>query len=195
MSVIVHAPARTFNRDEYYKMAEAGVFGPQERVELIEGEIIRLSPQNSPQAGSISKTTMVLTRVFGEVFIVRVQLPLTLADNCEPEPDFALVTPQALESSLQANRHPGWADLILEVADSSLAYDSCEKASFYARYGIPDYWLLDVRGRRLLVHRGPREAPEQAFRHGYAELTVIPAEAEIAPLCSPGRPVRVADLL
>ncbi len=195
MSIVVHAPARTFNRDEYYKMAEAGVFGPRERVELIQGEIIRMSPQNSPHAGSVSKATMVLTRSFGDTYIVRVQLPLTLADDCEPEPDFALVSPEALEKSLQANRHPGWADLILEVADSSLAYDSCEKASLYACYAILDYWLLDVRARRLVVHRRPVDDPEQPFHYGYAEVTVFDAEACVAPLCLPDRVVQVADML
>ncbi len=81
-------------------MAEAGVLA-DERVELIDGEVVRMRPQNSPHGGSISKATMVLVGLYGETHIVRVQLPLTLSEICEPEPDFALVTPEALEAALQ----------------------------------------------------------------------------------------------
>ncbi|MBM3460578.1 MAG: Uma2 family endonuclease [Armatimonadetes bacterium] len=128
-----------------------------------------------------------LVLAFHDTHYVGVQLPLKLSEYSGPEPDFFLmpkrdeepepeqVTPDRLRK----------ADLVIEVAVSSLAYDRDEKASLYAKYGVPDYWVLEVVKRRLLVHRNPVAMEERIFGHGYASVEILSEEASIAPLARP----------
>ncbi|GMU51934.1 MAG: hypothetical protein AMXMBFR33_10800 [Candidatus Xenobia bacterium] len=182
---------RRFSRDEYYRMAELGIFGSDERVELIEGEILPLSPQNKPHAGSVTRATRTLVRRFSETHDVRVQLPLDLGEHSQPEPDFALVPLGATEA---ATLHPTSADLVLEVAHSSLSYDRREKSSLYARYGIPELWVLDVQARRLFVYRQPGEDSDAPFGWSYQRQETLSEEEQVKPLRLEGA-VTVRELL
>lgn len=177
--------ARRFTRDEYYLMAESGVFGPEEHVELIEGEIVAMTPQNYAHSGAITRINMVLTRAYGHTHVIRVQCPLSLGDKSEPEPDFAVVSIADFELSVSERRQPRWAPLVVEVAHSSLQFDRKEKCSLYALHGIPEYWLVNVAQNRLEIHRQPEATPGAVFGHDYGIRLIVlpgePAQALFAP--------------
>ena len=125
---------------------------------------------------------------FGDTHDVRVQLPLTLNAYSEPEPDFAIVS---LSTPDVGPRHPSTADLVLEIADSTLTFDRAEKARLYAKSGIPDYWVVNLRHHRLEVHRQPLQDPELAWKL----VTILGVEDSISPLCRPEITFSVAELL
>lgn len=183
---------RRFTPDEYYRMAEAGIFQPGERVELIEGEIVPLSPQNPPHARRTSKITMLFVRAYGDTHAVRVGLPLSLPPASEPEPDFALVSFAAEE---QARRHPESADLVLELSDSSLRYDRTEKASVYAKAGLPEYWVLNLVQGNLEVNLDPGPDPEAPFGFAYRSRRIYQPDERVTPSRLPGTSFLVGDLL
>lgn len=183
---------RKFTVAEYARMGEAGIFAPDERVELIEGEVIPLSPHNRKHASRIARLTTVLVRAFGDSHEIRVQLPLTLGSYSEPEPDFALVP---LDVADRAERHPGTADLILELSEASLSFDRKQKASLYARFGIPEYWVLNLKNHRLEVRRAPEAKPKAAFGWDYREVAVLASGQVVSPLFAPTREFAVGALL
>lgn len=182
---------RKFTPDEYYRMADMGIFAPGERVELIEGEIVPLSPQNKPHASRTGRINTLLVRAYGDTHDVRVQLPLSLPPASEPEPDFAVVPIAWVE---EAARHPQNADLVLELADTSLRYDRTEKASVYAKAGIPEYWVLNLAQQCLEVHLDPGPDPEAPFGHAYRSRRVYQASQQVVPSRLSGS-FQVRDLL
>lgn len=149
----VDLPKRVFTLDEYYRMAEAGIF-EHERVELVNGEIIAMAPVGSMHSACLSRLTGELGRLIERAFILRVQSPLRLNERTELEPDLAVVR---YRQDHYAGGHPRPEDTLLaiEVAESSLAYDRDVKMALYARAGIPEAWLLDVNGRNLAVYSAP----------------------------------------
>jgi Uma2 family endonuclease len=184
---------RPFTRAEYERAAELGLFGPEERLELIGGEVIKkVTPQRSLHATGVSLAADVLKRAFPGGHDVRVQLPLVIGDDSEPEPDVALVRGE-IRDHLAA--HPSTALLVIEVADSSLAFDRTTKASLYASAGIPEYWVVNLQDRVLEVHRAPESMAGQPFGHLYRSITRYAEDGSIAPLAAPGSVVRVADLI
>lgn len=183
---------RKFSVEEYARMGEAGVFRPDERVELIEGEIIPVSPHNRRHALRLAKLNSLLVFAFGKTHDVRVQLPLTLGSYSEPEPDFALV---ALANSEEGERHPGGADLVIEISDSSVSFDRHEKASLYAKSGIAEYWLLNLRSRRLEVRQAPGPSDEAIYGWDYTRLTILAPGQTVTPLFATDSSFEVAILL
>ncbi len=173
-------------------MIEAGIFAPDEKVELIEGEILPVSPKDPPHASRIARLTTLFVKRFGDTHEVRVQLPLTLGTRSEPEPDFALVSLAVADA---AARHPDKADLIIEMCDSSLSFDRNAKASLYAKHGMADYWVLNLAGQRLEVRRDPAEYPPGAYGWTYSSLTLLAPGQEIAPLFSQETVFSVSELL
>jgi len=145
---------RRLNVDDYHRMAEAGIFGPEERVELIEGEIVTMPPIGPEHAGLVKQLISVLGRAVGELAIVDVQNPLRLSEHSEPEPDLALLRPR---EDFYRTAHPTPADTLLaiEVSNSTLAFDRNVKVPLYARHGIPELWLFDVQAARVIVYREP----------------------------------------
>jgi Uma2 family endonuclease len=135
---------------QYHRMAEAGIFEGL-RVQLIEGEVIVMPPMGGPHAYPIQEMNTVLVKALPEGYRVRPQLPVALDDENEPEPDFAIVEVGAGE----AGENPQMVLLAIEIADSSLAFDLNRKQKLYARFGIPEYWVLDVNARVLVMHRSP----------------------------------------
>ena len=168
---------------DYQRMGEAGIFHEDERVELIEGEIVDMAPIGSGHSGKVNQLNTILQRAVGERAIVSIQNPIVLGDHSAPQPDIALLRPQA---DYYATAHPQARDvlLVIEVADTTLEYDRAVKLPLYARHGISEVWLVDVTGRRLTVHRRP--APE-----GYRE-TFEPAT--VAALTLPGLPDLTVNL-
>lgn len=179
-----------WTRREYDRMAEVGIFGPDDHVQLIEGAIITMTPQNSPHASAIGKTQRALERVFGIKVWVRVQMPLIVDPDSEPEPDLAVVpgTPDDYR-----NEHPRSALLVVEVSDTTLSLDRHRKRAIYARAGIQEYWIVNLAERCLEVYRDPVASPEQASEYRSSQK-LSPSES-LAPLAAPTATVAVADLL
>lgn len=141
---------------DYYRMAEVGILAPDARVELIDGDIIDMVPPGSLHAATVDDLTEFLGRSVGGKAVVRVQNPVRLSELSEPQPDLALLRRR---DDRYRQGHPGPADvlLVIEVADTSLRFDRDTKVSLYAVHGIPEMWLVDLRGRRLVRHRAPAQ--------------------------------------
>lgn len=181
-------PARqpkAWTRAEYDAMVEAGIFGPEDRVELIEGEILTMSPQKSLHATGVQLAADALRSAMGLGFVTRVQVPLALTADSEPEPDIAVVAGEARD---YRDAHPRTALLVVEVSDTTLDFDRSVKQRLYARAGIPELWIVNLGEARLEVHRQPHLA-------GYAERVVLAAGDNVAPLARPTASLAVADLL
>jgi len=183
---------RLWTREEYYKMAETGVLRLGERVELIGGGVIAMVPQDSPHYTAIDLAKEELRKIFAAGYVVRVQGPLDLGLISQPEPDVAVVRGTIRD---YAKAHPNSALLVVEVAESSLAYDRSIKASLYASAGIPDYWVLNLINRRLEVFRDPIAMPEQPHGYGYRTCSHYLAADAITPLATSQGSISVADLL
>lgn len=145
---------RYFSVDEYYRMAEAGVLKPDDRVELIEGEIIKMSPIGSPHAACVSRLNRLMHNQSRLQFTVSVQNPVRLSNFSEPVPDLVLLR---FREDCYAITHPTPADvlLIIEVSDSTVLTDREIKLPLYARAGIRECWLVNLPGRVVEVHSQP----------------------------------------
>ncbi len=161
--------------EEYHRMAEAGVFDPERRIELIEGELIEtVAPMNEPHAVGLSKLNALLVRRLSGRATIRCQSPVTLSDDSEPQPDFAVVR---LDPRDYIDRHPQPPDVhfLVEVADSSRAFDQRRKIPLYARTGVAETWLVDLVDDRILAYRDP--GPD-----GYATTVSATRGESITPL-------------
>jgi Uma2 family endonuclease len=179
-------------RDWFYRMVEMAGHD-RLRVELIDGEVFEMPPQKNWHALGVSLTQDVLTALFGPNFWVRAQASLDLSPYSVPDPDIAVV-PGSIRQWIQ-EENPTTALLIVEVSDTTLAYDRGRKASLYAASGIADYWILNLEDRQLEVHRQPQPDASQHFGHGYGQRIVLGPTDRIAPLALPGSEVTVGDLL
>ena len=161
----------------FHRMGDAGIVTASERVELIEGELLDMSPIGSHHAGTVLRLNQLLNRAVGDAALVAMHNPVTLDDHSEPEPDIVLLRPQ---QDFYIKAHPGAGDvlLLIEVADTSLAYDRDIKIPLYARYGIPEVWLLDLPGESLEIHRQPSS-------EGYRMVLRPARDDTVSPLCLP----------
>ncbi|NCA10809.1 Uma2 family endonuclease [bacterium] len=179
------APSRhLITVDAFHRMGETGILGPADRVELIDGEIIDMSPIGALHAALVDLLARHFAKRAGETVFIRCQNPLRLDDVSEPEPDLVILRPRA---DLYTKAHPGSADalLVIEVADTSLAYDLGVKVPLYAKHGIPEVWVIDAASRRTRVFRRPIECtePGPTASSGYAhEESLEPHE----PFSCPG---------
>ena len=146
------AKHRRFTVDDYHRMAQAGIFGEDDRVELIDGEIVEMTPIGSRHAACVGKLTQILVGRCAGRAIVWIQNPVRLSGESEPQPDVALLRPR---TDFYASEPPGPPDvlLVIEVADTSLLYDRDFKAARYARGGIPEVWVVDLEGEQVHVFR------------------------------------------
>lgn len=145
---------RHFSVEDYYRMAAAGLFGPDDRVELVEGEVIEMSPIGSRHAACVGRLTELLRSLPREVAILWVQNPVRLDDYSEPVPDVTLLRRR---DDFYARANPGPADvlLLIEVSDSTLEYDRQIKVPLYARAGIPEVWVVNLPGEVVEVYARP----------------------------------------
>jgi Uma2 family endonuclease len=149
-----------FNVDDYYRMAEVGLLSEDDRVELIEGEIIEMFPITSAHGGTVRRSSAFLNRKLADIAIVSVQNPVPLDDFSEPQPDLALLKPR---KDFYSKSHPAPEDvlMVIEVADTSVNYDRNLKLPLYARAGIPEAWLM-VLGKGIIeVHSQPKNGKYQ----------------------------------
>ncbi|MBA3923207.1 MAG: Uma2 family endonuclease [Nostocaceae cyanobacterium] len=139
---------------EYHQMIETGILSPDERIELIEGKIIEMSPQGPPHATTTGCVSEYLTQLLGSRVAIRIQVPVTLQPKSEPESDIALVLPPQRR---YRDHHPTASEifLVIEIADSTLVGDCEIKKKMYAKAGISDYWVIDVKNNHLFVFRSP----------------------------------------
>jgi Uma2 family endonuclease len=154
MAVEVAAARRLFTRDEYHRMGEVGILTRRDRVELIQGEIIKMSPIGRRHYAFVNNLSRLLIMALDDRAIVAVQGPIVLADDTEPEPDLAIIR-RRTPSYKDREAHTEDAFLLIEVAESSLAYDRSTKLRLYAAAGIPEYWVVDCVAESIEVHRVP----------------------------------------
>jgi Uma2 family endonuclease len=169
--------------EEFHRLGELGLFEGR-RAMLIHGEILEEGPMNPPHAIASTKTEDLIRELFGRTYHVRVQKPLVFGLTIDPEPDVAVVPGRPADYTT----HPSTATLVIEVSDSSLKYDTMEKVELYAAAGIPEYWVLDLNSRQLLVFRDPTA-------NGYGTKFTVPADGSVSPLAVPAASVKVAELL
>jgi len=142
--------------DDFHRMGDAGIFRPDARTELIDGEIIEMAPIGAPHAGITKRLIDIFSRQVGGAAIIDAQDPVVLGTSSEPQPDLALLRPR---DDFYVKSHPGPEDvlLLIEIADTTLAYDRDTKIPLYAQSGISEVWLIDIKGRHLDVYRQPEE--------------------------------------
>jgi Uma2 family endonuclease len=182
----VPVPKRLFTVEEYYEMARAGILKPDERVELLDGEIVRMNAIGSPHAWCVNRLTGFFFRIEDRLK-VGPQNPLRLNDRSEPEPDVVILQPDTPE-----DRHPEPADvfLVIEVADSSISVDRRRKRPMYARAGIPEYWIVDLNADRVEIYRDPLPS-----RGRYRSATLLGRGDTVSPLFAPDIEVDVTMIL
>ena len=154
MAVAVATARRRFTREEYHRMGEVGILKPTERVELIRGEIVEMSPIGPRHAAFVDNLTQLLVVRLAGRAIVSVQNPVVLADDSEPQPDLKILRHRSVSYK---HRTAAAEDtlLLIEVAETSLVYDRSTKLRLYAETGIPEYWVVDGVAESVEVHRAP----------------------------------------
>ena len=178
---------RRFTVEEYHWMARVGILGEDDRVELIDGEIVEMTPIGHRHAVCVKHINRAFSHLFDDVTVVSVQDPVHLSEYSEPEPDLALVTPPA-DSYLSSHPRPGDVLLIVEVAQSSADPDRRVRVPLYAGSSIPEVWLVDLEQESITIYRDP--TPE-----GYRTAQVVRRGEHLAPSAFPDRTIAVADLL
>jgi Uma2 family endonuclease len=187
MIMAVLPARRRFTVSDYHRMGKAGILAPDERVELIEGEIVALSPIGRSHASVVLRHNVLLSRALQDRALVSVQNPLGLSDVSEPVPDILVLRPR---DDFYLARHPSAADVLLlvEISDTTLAYDRGRKLPVYAREGVPEVWIADLRRHLYYVYRD--SGPE-----GYRFTATYRRGDEVAALAFPDVEFSVSDLL
>ncbi len=165
---------------EYDHMGEVGVFAPEARVELIDGEVIDMASISSRHASAVARLTRAAAAAVGTMAIVQVQNPVRLGDLSEPEPDLMLLKPRA---DFYASAHPTAVDvlLLIELADTSARYDREIKLPLYARHGVGEVWIVDLNARLVRFFRSPTgDAYTDITASETPGLTPVPALPGIA---------------
>jgi Uma2 family endonuclease len=182
---------RRWTRAEYDRLVDLGVF-EGEPVELIGGQLVVAEPQGAYHASGISRAEYVVRAALPPGWIVRTQLPVSLDDESEPEPDLVVVSGRPGD---YREAHPATSALAIEVSESSLAFDRGQKGSLFARAGIRDYWIVNLVDRVLEVYRDPQPDPSAAYGWQYRSVTILTPPADVVPLALPSSRIAVADLL
>jgi Uma2 family endonuclease len=178
MAVATQTPSatrRAFTADEFHALANAGVFSEDDRVELIEGDIIQMSPIGSAHAECVDRLTQLLVARVGAAVRVRVQNPIRLSDTSEPQPDLAVVRDRSYR---EGHPTPGDVLLLIEVSDTTLAYDRDIKVPLYARAGVPEVWIIDLAASAILRMTGPQRdgyhLTERFLRGSHIAVAIAP---------------------
>lgn len=169
-------PRRLLSVEEYYRLGEAGVLGEDDRVELIEGEMIEMAPIGGPHMHLVNVLNRVFTAQLGEQGLVSVQNPIVLPPRNAPQPDLAILR----IDNLRRREVPRAQDvlLVVEVAHTTLEYDRDVKIPIYARHGIPEAWLFDVEAQALSIYLDPAAK-------GYRRLLTPSSSETVSPILLP----------
>jgi len=187
-----YARTRRWTRAEYDRLIDKRVFRPDERLELLAGQLVVREAQGDTHALAIELVNEALRTAFGPEWRVRVQLPVALDEESEPEPDVS-VAPGPLRGCAEAK--PSRLVLVVEIAESSLALDRELKGSLYARAGVPEYWIVNLNGRVLEVHREPEPDASALYGWTYRSAQSLHAGEHVSPLAAPAAHVPISDLL
>ena len=168
-------------------MGEAGILGEDDRVELIRGDIVQMTPIGTRHAACVNRLTAVFSRLIAGRAVLQVQNPVTLDNLSEPQPDISLARPR---SDFYETAHPGPQDvlLIVEVADTSIDYDRKVKAALYAENAVPELWIVDLTRRQVDTWRSPGPA-------GYRETGHLGPGESLFPLSFPDLMIPVNDIM
>ncbi|WP_338834420.1 hypothetical protein MHLNE_07520 [Moorella humiferrea] len=183
----VEVTRRRFTVDEYYQMAYVGILREDDRVELIEGEIIEMVPIGVKHAACVRRLDRIFNNLVGDKALVDTQNPLRIDEYSEPQPDLMLLKPR---EDYYGTFHPRPEDvlLLIEVVDSSVTYDREVKINLYARAGINEVWLIDLQAQQITVYRQPSS-------NSYKEIKEYGRDDSIAPVAFPGMNISVRDIL
>ncbi|HYE93672.1 MAG TPA: Uma2 family endonuclease [Terriglobales bacterium] len=187
MAVEVRTARRKFTREEYHRMGEVGILKDTDRVELIRGEIVEMSPAGRRHRAFVDNlNSLLMPRLAGRA-IVSVQNPVVLSDDTEPQPDLQILR----RRSVPYKEREAFAEdtlLLIEVAETSLRYDRSTKLRLYAEAGIQEYWIVDCAAEAVQIHRSPHA-------EGYREvLRVTEAGATVSPLAFPDVTLTLAEI-
>jgi Uma2 family endonuclease len=175
---------------EFHKLWTDGLFEPNTPI-LVFGEIYVMAIPGPPHNKAVGRTDYRLKALFGPGYWVRIQMPLVLGLWSDPVPDVSVIVgPPEIHDD-----QPTTAVLVVEVSDTTLAFDTGDKADMYAGGGITDYWVIDTNNRCLIVHRDIRPDPVSRSGASYATVTTLQPGQSIAPLAVPQSPINVSDLL
>lgn len=190
---------RRFTVEQYHQMAEAGILGEDDRVELLDGEIVEMSPIGARHAGIVNRLSRMLVQQVGDAASVSVQNPVRLSEYSEPRPDLMLLRPR---SDDYIHTLPGPEDvlLLIEVADTTVTGDRLVKLPLYAHAGIREVWLCNLSGRAVAPGRAVPTGPIlEVYRRpdsdGYGEIAVLRPGQHVTPEALPAQEFRVAELL
>jgi Uma2 family endonuclease len=172
--------------EDYHKLGEAGILTEDSRVELIDGELIEMAPIGGPHMAVVNRLNRLLVLAVGDLGVVSVQNPVRLPSHSEPQPDFAILKPRARDAALVV---PGPEDVLLlvEVADTTLAYDRGTKLGLYAKFGIAESWIVNLQSKSIEVYREP--TPD-----GYMKRVEAQRGERVSPLAIPTMSVAVAEI-
>ena len=176
---------RRWTRAEYDQVIETGGFGPEDRIEVLDGELWEMTPQEARHATVCAQVGDVLRTAFGDGFSIRGQSPIALDDVSEPEPDVAVIRGSQFD---YLGDHPAVPLLIVEVSASSLSFDRGRKLAAYARNGIAEYWIVNLTAATLEVHRAPTGG-------AFASVAMLHKGETVTPLHASDAPIPVADIL
>jgi Uma2 family endonuclease len=168
---------RRFTREEYHRLADVGILHEDDRVELIEGEIVQMTPIGRHHAACVAELNRLLVPAVGQRALLWPQNPITLPDDTEPQPDIVLLRPRA-DRYLQDDARPEDVLLLIEVADTSQRYDRLVKLPLYGRAGVPEVWIVDLPGEVIEVYRRPTPS-------GYAHVEPVGRGGAVAPAAFP----------
>lgn len=190
----IEAPPRRrrWTRDAFERAEAAGLFGAEERLELILGDIYEEALVDGPHATGFTLVEQSLRGVLPPGLLMRTQLPLAIGADSRPLPDIAIVEGAPRDFR---DHHPLTARLVVEVADTTLASDRSVKGSLYASAGISEYWILNLSERLLEVYRDPVPSTGQPFGHHYRSILRLTGSETVTPLIAPDARIPVADLL
>ncbi len=183
---------KRWTRLEYERLIDLGAFGPNDRLELLGGQLVVREPQGNLHSTGIRLVAQALRTAFGTSWNVDAQLPVSLDEESEPEPDVAVVAGGPRD---YVDAHPTRPVLVVEVALSSLALDRGEKASLYARAGLADYWIVNLVDGVVEVYRDPAGDPDAPYGWGYRSARTLRTGERVSPLAAPDAEIPAADLL
>ena len=183
----VHPLKGPFTVDDYHRLGELGILHEDDRVELIDGQVVEMTPIGPRHGGCVKQLARLLYRCAGDAVILGIQDPLILGRHAEPQPDIAVLKPRP---EGYRTRHPTANDvmLVIEVADTSVAYDSSVKIPLYAAAGVPEAWLVDLRSERIAAYRNPTGG-------SYAEVKSLSRGTTITALKLPQVTLSVDQIL
>jgi len=176
-----------FTVEEYYRMGESGVLGHEPRIELIEGEVVDMSPIGSKHAYVVDLLVKLINQTIDDSLHLRGRHPVRLSDVSEPEPDIAIVRGPGT-NYLEHHPLPNDVMLLIEVSDTTLKFDLETKAPLYAKHGIPEYWVVDLEGKQLHLFRQPEEGV-------YLVHETLDAAGTVEVPACPGARLALADIL